>query len=181
MEVKAMRPTPAAQENLAHLLRGKLSSEARKYIFGSTYATIEEIIEKLRRVYTPAKNVYQLQGELGNTFMWEWRTVLSYAAIIKEIADRIEDAHRHNNGSHVDNAFKKNLERDVIQCFIRGLRPKLEIRVEEKDSFREDINDSIDMERRLAANSALRRNKNLEYAKSDNQQIIKIIKLLDLM
>ena len=71
MEAKAMLPTPAAQENLAPLLRGKLSSEARKYIFGSTYATIEEIIEKLRRVYTPAKNVYQLQGELGNTFMWE--------------------------------------------------------------------------------------------------------------
>ena len=71
MEAKAMLPTPAAQENLARLLRGKLSGEARKSIFGSTYATIEELIEKLNRVYAPAKSVYQLQGELGNTFMWK--------------------------------------------------------------------------------------------------------------
>ena len=33
MEAKAMLPTPAAQENLARLLRGKLSGEARKCIY----------------------------------------------------------------------------------------------------------------------------------------------------
>ena len=50
METKAMLPTPAVQENLARLLRGKLSGEARKCIFGSTYATMDELIEKLKRV-----------------------------------------------------------------------------------------------------------------------------------
>ena len=164
-----MLPTRAAQENLARLLRGKLTREAGKCIFGSTYATLEELIEKLKRVYAPAKSVYQLQGELGNTFMWERENVLSYAARIKEIADRIEDAHKLTNGDQVDNAFKQNLEKDIIQCFIRGLRPELEIRVEEKDTFREVINDSIDIETRLAANSALRKNKNMEYLKSDEQ------------
>ena len=93
MEEKAMRPTAAAQENLARLLRGKLSGDARKCIFGSTYATIEELMEKLKRVYTPAKSVYQLQGELDNTFMWEKENEFSYAARIKEIAGKIEDAH----------------------------------------------------------------------------------------
>ena len=42
MEAKAMLPIPAAQENLARLSRGKLSGEARKCIFRSTYATREE-------------------------------------------------------------------------------------------------------------------------------------------
>ena len=37
-----------------------------------------------------------------------------------EIADKIEDAHRLNNNGQVDNDFRQNLERDVIQCFIRG-------------------------------------------------------------
>ena len=55
-----------------------------------------------------------MQGELGNTFMWKRENVFSNAARIKEIADRIEDAHRLNNGGQVDNAFKQNLERDVI-------------------------------------------------------------------
>ena len=106
MEAKAMLLTPAAQENLARLLRGKLFGEARKCTFGSTYA-IEEFIEKLKRVYAPAKSEYQLQGELGNTFMWERENVLSYTARIKEIADKIEDAHRLNNNGQVDNNFKQ--------------------------------------------------------------------------
>ena len=97
----------------------------------------------MKRVYVPAKSVYQLQGELGDTFMWERENVLSYAARIKEISDRIEDAHRLNNDCQVDSAFKQNLEKDLIQFFIRGLCPELEIRVEEKDTFREVINDSI--------------------------------------
>ena len=57
MEVKAMRPTPAAQENLAHLLRGKLS-------------------------------------------------------------DRIEDAHRLNNGGQVENPFKRKIKRNDIKKIV---------------------------------------------------------------
>ena len=76
--------------------------------------------------------------------MWERENVLSYAARIKEIAEKIEDAHWLNNNGQVDNNFRQNFERDVIQCFIRGLRPKLEISVVEKDTFKEVINDTID-------------------------------------
>ena len=45
-----MLPKPAAQENLARLLRSKLSGKARKFTFGSTYDNIEELIEKLKRI-----------------------------------------------------------------------------------------------------------------------------------
>ena len=102
-DAKAILPTPAAQENLARLLRSKLSGEARKCIFGSTYDNVEKLIEKLKSVYALAKRVYQLQGALGNTYMWEKEKVLSYAARIKEIFDRIEDAHRLDNNGGVDN------------------------------------------------------------------------------
>ena len=70
MDAKAMLPTPAAQENPARLLRGKLSGEARKCTFGSTYVTIEELIEKLKRVYALTKSVYQLQRESRNTRLY---------------------------------------------------------------------------------------------------------------
>ena len=63
--------------------------------------------------------------------MWKNENVLSYAARIKEISGRCSQA--LNNNGQVDNAFRKNLERDVIQYFIRGLCPELEIRVTEKD------------------------------------------------
>ena len=100
--------------------------------------------------------------------MWEKENVLSYAARIKEIADRIEDAHRLNNNGQVDNIFKQNLQKDVIQCFIRCLRLELEIRVKTKESFKEVFSNTINVERDLAASSALRRNKNSDYLKTDN-------------
>ena len=53
--------------------------------------------------------MYQLQGELENTYLWEKENVLSYAARIKEIADSIEDAHRLHNNGQVDNTIKRNL------------------------------------------------------------------------
>ena len=43
------------------------------------------------------------------------------------------------------------------------------------------INDSIDIERRSTENSALRRNKNIEYSKTDEPIIIKILKLVGLI
>ena len=56
-EAIAMLSTPAAQDNLARLLRSKLSGETRKCIFGSSFNNIEELIEKLKRVYAPLKSV----------------------------------------------------------------------------------------------------------------------------
>ena len=62
---------------LARLFKSKLSGEARKRIFGSTFNNKEELIEKLKKVYAPEKSVFQLQGELGNTYMWKKENVLS--------------------------------------------------------------------------------------------------------
>ena len=47
------------------------------------------------------------------------------------------------------------------------MRPELEIRVAEKDTFREVINDTTDTERKLAENSAQRRNGNRDYLKTE--------------
>ena len=43
--------------------------------------------------------------------MWERENVLPHGARIKEIGDKIEDAHRLNNNGQVDNAYRQNLER----------------------------------------------------------------------
>ena len=48
----------------------------------------------------------------------------------------------------------------LINVFLRGLRPELYIRVKTKEIFKEVFNDTINVERDLAASSALRRNKN---------------------
>ena len=86
---------------------GSIPSGVEAFLFSQK--KLFNIIGKLKRVHAPAKSVYQLQGELENTYMWEKENVLSYAARIKEIADSIEDAHRLNNNGQVDNTIKRNL------------------------------------------------------------------------
>ena len=76
---------------------------------------------------------------------------------MKKVSERIEDAHRLNNGGQVDNTFERNFEKNVIQCFILGFRSELEICLEEKDTFKNVINYTIDIKRRLAANLAVRK------------------------
>ena len=45
--------------------------------------------------------------------------------------------------------------------------PELEICAVQKDAFRELFNDAIDTERRLTANSKVRRNRNTDYSKTE--------------
>ena len=49
------------------------------------------------------------------------------------------------------------------------MRPESKVHVDKKDTFRKVINDSIDIERSLAANSAHCRNKNIAYSRTDRQ------------
>ena len=71
-----------------------------------------------------------MRSEYGQSFLWPF----SHPGPLGRL----------NINGQVDNNFRQNLERDVIQYFIRGLRPELEIRVVEKDTFKEVINATID-------------------------------------
>ena len=61
--------------------------------------------------------------------MWENESVLSYVTRIQEIAAEILECHIQNNNGKGAAEFRGNLERDVIDCYLRGLKPELEIRI----------------------------------------------------
>ena len=88
--------------------------------------------------------------------MWKRENVLSYSAKIKQNADRIEDVYRLKNNGQVYDTFKRNLQRDVIHCFIRGIRSELRVRVRTKETFKEVFNDIINVERNSVASSTLK-------------------------
>ena len=57
-----------------------------------------------------------MQGDLGRIYMWEYESVLSYATRIQKIAAEILECHIQNNNDKGAAEFKRNLERDVIDC-----------------------------------------------------------------
>ena len=89
--------------------------------------------------------------------MWENESVLSYATRIQEIAAEILECHKQNNNGKKTAEFERNLERDVIDCFLRGLKPELEIRIGTADKFDEIVERAIREEWNLTARNELRR------------------------
>ena len=154
---EAKEMVPNAEANLVKLLRSKLTGEARRCIIGNYYNNLEDFISKLKTIFSPSKTVYQLQGDLGRIYMWENESVLSYATRIQEIAAEILECHIQNNNGKEAAEFRGNLERDVIDCFLRGLKPELEIRIGRADKFDEIVERAIREERNLTARNELRR------------------------
>ena len=83
--------------------------------------------------------------------MWENESVLSYATRIQEIAAEILECHKQNNNGKEAAEFENNLETDAIDCFLRGLKPELEIRIGRANKFDEIVERAIREERNLAA------------------------------
>ena len=67
--------------------------------------------------------------------MWENENVLSYATRIQEISAEILDCHKQNNNGKEAAEFERNLKRTAIDCFLRGLKPELEIRIGRADNI----------------------------------------------
>ena len=154
---EAKEMVPNAETNLVTLLTSKLTGEARRCIIGNYYNNLEDFISKLKTTFAPSKTVYQLQGDLGRIYMWENKSVLSYATRIQEIAAEILECHKQNNNGKEAAAFENNLERDAIDCFLRGLKPELEIRIGIANKFDEIVERAIREERNLTARNELRR------------------------
>ena len=89
--------------------------------------------------------------------MWENESVLSYATRIQEIAAEILECHNQHNNGKEGVEFEWNLEKDAIDCFLRGLKPELEIRIGRADKFDEIVERAIREERNSKARNELRR------------------------
>ena len=148
---------PNAEANLVKLLKSKLTGEARSCIIGNYYNSLDDFIPKLKTIFSPSKPVYQLQADLSRIYMWKNENVLSYATRIQEIAAEILECHKQDNNGKEAAEFERNLDRDVIDFFLRSLKPELEIRIGTADKFDEIVERAIQEERNLTARKELHR------------------------
>ena len=76
---------------------------------------------------------------------------------LQQIAAEILECHKQNNNGKKAAEFENNLETDAIDCFLRGLKPELEIRIGRANKFDEIVERAIREERNLTARNKLRR------------------------
>ena len=61
--------------------------------------------------------------------MWDEKNILSYTFRIQEIPADILKCHTANNNGKEATKFNKNSKKDVINCFLRSLKPELKMRL----------------------------------------------------
>ena len=89
---------PESEINLVKLLRSKISGEARQAISGRTFSTIDELKMFLKNIYSPARIIPQLLGELGHEFQRDYENLITYANRIRDIRTKILEVHNLDNG-----------------------------------------------------------------------------------
>ena len=127
----------------------ELIGEAQKCGMGCSFNTVDELINRLKKIYGPNKSVYQLQRELGSLYQWEKVNVVSYAIRIQEIGNKIIDAHKMSESGKIEDGLLQEFQKDIINCFRRGLRSEIESRIIKGKTYAELVNQAIDVERTL--------------------------------
>lgn len=152
-EAKGMLPAEAERQ-FARIIRTRIVGEARRTIQDVDFDSVAQLTKFLEQIYGHAKNIYQLQGELGCIYQKNEEDVITYANRVKLIGKQILEAHKNSANANQD--IKEPLEKDMCKCFIRGLKPEIEQRVARNLNVQETVADALRIERELREMTDLR-------------------------
>ena len=76
-EAKSILP-PEAESQFTKIMRTRIVDEARRIIQDQNFDIMGQLINFLKQICGPAKNVYQLQGELGCIYQKNEEDVVTY-------------------------------------------------------------------------------------------------------
>lgn len=147
---------PESEKYLVKAVRVKIKGEPRRTIHLNTFANIEELVDFLKSIYAPSRNIYQLQGELGAIYQKQDESVIAYSNRLRDVGFQILDAYEFGRSNEADEAFKKNTEDSLPACFINGLRPEIEQRMGRHHEIDDAVKEAVKIEREIAARAALR-------------------------
>ena len=150
---------PESEINFVKLLRSKITGEARQAISGRTFLTIDKLKLFLKNIYSPARTIAKLLGELGHEFQRDYENVITYANRIRDIGTKILEVHNLDNGGQIDPNFRASVENTIIGSLKRGLKFELEQRLgnEQIQDVNNLVQSAISIERKLEAQKNLRR------------------------
>lgn len=156
-EAKAMLE-PNSERYLVKAIRAKIKGEPKRTISLMHFDTVYELYDYLKDIYAPAKNMYQLQGELGTSYQKKDESVIGFANRLRDIGHQIVEAHEYERETLAEEAFLEDTEKSVVSCFLQGLKPEIEQRLANVPelNMNEMVKRAVKIEKQLSARGALR-------------------------
>ena len=109
----------------------------------------------LKAIYSPAKSVAQLLGELGNEFQDNNETVITFANRISMLGDRIFEAKKLEGGT-ISETFKNSIQSNMVDYFKAGLKPEIEHRLDPSTNVNDIVKNAVKIEKLLLSRQSLR-------------------------
>lgn len=147
---------PGSEAHLVKAVRIKIIGEPRRSIMQQTFENMRALHKFLKCIYAPARNIYQLQGELGSIYQRPNETVVAYSNRIRDLGYQILDAYESENDAPADEAFVRNTKNSLPLCFVQGLKSEIEQRMTMEGSIDDIVKRAVKIEKQLIARKALR-------------------------
>ncbi|CAL1671718.1 unnamed protein product [Lasius platythorax] len=119
------------EPQLVQFIITKLEADAYQVIEGNIYTRVVDILDKLKAIFAPNKSIAQYRGELANTYKLPGETILHYAGKIKDLKSAILDGNRRQ-GKGMKQSFADEIDEEVLEAFINGLRSNIITRMEHR-------------------------------------------------
>lgn len=104
------------ESKLVRAIRSKIQGRAYIAIEDETHNTIDNLLESLRRKFSPLKHSSYYRGLLSDIYKYPNEHTLDYIGRIKDLRTAIQDGERQE-GKPID----PELETFILRCFVTGL------------------------------------------------------------
>lgn len=119
---------PSDEPLLVRTILNKLRGPAYRIIGRSHFNTVNELCDKIRKLFSPFRSANYYRGELSRTFQFLNQPVFDFAIKIQELRDLILDGDRQRYGT-LDARAQKEVEKEAVEAFVQGLLPEIATRL----------------------------------------------------
>lgn len=149
--MEASEILPAGYEaEFARLIRMRLFGDALCCARGHKFKNIEEIVTFFEKNFGSAKTFHELTGELAKVKQRPTESVVVYTNRLRDVENKIKKAATREQRYTDLPTYEKELEKDCIKFFIRGLRWEIQTRMGSPDTLEKAREKAIEIERDFA-------------------------------
>ena len=98
---------PEAESQFTKIIRTRIVSETRRIKQDQNFDIVGQLINFLKQICGPAKNVYQLQGELGCVYQKNEEDVVTYTNRVKFLGEQILEAQKTREPGSLTKILKR--------------------------------------------------------------------------
>lgn len=149
-----------AESSFTQLLKTRLSGNALKFTQGTRFVTTREFLDHLKGIYAPRESSLVLRGELGRLHQFYEEDVPSYLSRTRSLGNNTIDAFKNEHNGVITEQQKRELENEVSQAFILGLRNEISIQMGEHNNITNAGLEAVKIESKLRSQAKLRLTEN---------------------